>query len=75
MSRKSFRAALNEALETTRTHGQEINANLAELQKQFPGTDRQVNDAANQFFVTTKKLEQKPEEMNRIIVESSRLQA
>jgi surface antigen len=67
------RAALNDALTSARQHGQEMESNLAELQKQFPGNNKQIEDEAVQYRVNAQKLEQRPEEMNRLIIESSKL--
>lgn len=67
------RSALNDALTSARQHGQEVESNLAELQKQFPGSNRQIEDEAVQYRTNAQKLEQRPEEMNRLIAESSKL--
>ncbi|NJO22043.1 MAG: hypothetical protein HC868_02700 [Sphingomonadales bacterium] len=67
------RSALNDALASARQHGQEVESNLAELQKQFPGNNKQIEDEAVQYRVNAQKLEQRPEDMNRLIAESSKL--
>lgn len=67
------RSALNDALASARQHGQEVETNLGELQKQFPGNNKQIEDEAAQYRVNAQKLEQRPEEMNRLIIESSKL--
>ena len=67
------RSALNDALASARQHGQEMESNLAELQKQFPGNNKQIEDEAVQYRVNAQKLEQRPEDMNRLIAESSKL--
>jgi hypothetical protein len=67
------RSALNDALTSAHQHGQELESNLAELQKQFPGNNKQIENEAVQYRVNAQKLEQRPEEMNRLIIESSKL--
>lgn len=67
------RSALNDALASARQHGQEVETNLTELQKQFPGNNKQIEEEAGQYRVNAQKLEQRPEEMNRLIIESSKL--
>ena len=69
------RAALGDALTSARQHGQEIDGNLAELQKQFPGNNKQLDEAATQYRSNAQKLEQRPEDINRMIIESSKLPA
>ena len=63
------RAALGDALTSARQHGQEIDGNLAELQKQFPGNNKQLDEAATQYRSNAQKLEQRPEDINRMIIE------
>jgi hypothetical protein len=67
------RSALNDALASARQHGQELESTLAELQKQFPGNNKQIEDEAVQSRVNAQKLEQRPEDMTRLIAESSKL--
>ena len=69
------KAALDQAIESARSHGQQIDANVTELKRQFPD-DRSTGSldaVAGEFRRNENSLEQKPGEIFQMINETSQI--
>jgi gas vesicle protein len=69
------KAALDQAIESARSHGQQIDANVSELKRQFPD-DRSAGSldaVAGEFQRNENSLEQKPAEIFQMINETSQI--
>lgn len=73
-SLEADKAAIEEAIAASRTHGEQIDANIAEMKRQFPDERTQsLDEVASSYRNNAKALEQTPQEVFRMIDETSRI--